>query len=121
MKAAGVKGGCTENENGGVDEEGKEQRHGRIDYGVFDGFTTTDIVLPKGAGLHNARVQVEIVRHHRGADDANSDIKHFLVAENLEARDETMGRFEPQRSGDENFIDEANGDRADQSDDEGLD
>ena len=36
-------------------------------------------------GLHDGRVQVEVVRHHRGAQDADRDVEHRRVGHDLGA------------------------------------
>ena len=120
MQAARMKRCSAENEDGCIDEEREEKGHGRIDYGVLDGFATTDVVVANGARLHNARMKVEVVGHHRCANDADGDVEHFPVAENLDLRNEAVYRFKPQRAGDENFIGKANGDRANESDNESF-
>jgi hypothetical protein len=39
-----------------------------------------------GARLHDAGMQIEIVRHHRGADDAKRQIEHRRVVDDLDGR-----------------------------------
>ena len=40
------------------------------------------------ARLHDGGMQVEIVRHHRRAEDADGDVEHVRVREDLAPRDE---------------------------------
>ena len=47
------------------------------------------------ARLHDRRVQVEVVRHHRRAEDADRDVEHVGVAQDLGARDEAERRRRP--------------------------
>ena len=73
------------------------------------------------ARLHDRRVQVQVVRHHRRAEDADRDVEHVRVAQDLGARDEAdrdrrqVGPRQPELDR------ERPGDQHDQRDDERLD
>ena len=47
------------------------------------------------ARLHDRRVQVEVVRHHGGPEDADGDVEHVAVAQDLRRRDESKGDRPP--------------------------
>ncbi len=105
-----MEGGGAKDEDGGVDEEREAEGQGGIEDGVADGFAAIASGGAEGAGLHDAGVQIEIVRHHRGAEDADGDVEHLAIAEDFRARDEADGGFAPQRVGEEDFVREAGGD-----------
>ncbi|MNC98334.1 hypothetical protein D3C83_162630 [compost metagenome] len=65
-------------------------------------------------------MQVEIVRHHRGAEDANGEIEHVRIADDL-----GRGEIAAQQRADlgrreRDFEREAGQDKQDHGDDEGL-
>ena len=117
MHAAGVKCSGTENKNGGVDEERETESEGRIEDGVTKGFAALLRLETEGARLHEARVEIEIVRHHGRAKDSDGDVEHFLVAEKIEARNKAARRLVPKRARKKDFVGEAGSDGEDQSDD----
>jgi len=47
----------------------------------------------KGASLHEAGVEIEIVRHDGGTEDADGDVEHFAVAEDLGVGKKTVRGF----------------------------
>ena len=59
--------------------------------------------------------------HHGGAEDADGDVEHFLVAQNFGAGDEAVGGFAPDRVREKDFVSEAEADAGDEGDDEGFD
>ena len=120
-EAASVECGGAENEDGGVDEERKKEGDGGIDYGVTKGFAFFRFLLAEGAGLHDAGMEIQVVRHHSGAENADGDVQHFLVAQYFSVGDEASGGFAPDRVREENFIGEAEADAGDQGDHEGFD
>src|SRR4029077_15879203 len=106
MKAARVEGRGSEHENGGGDKKGKTQSECGIEDSVTNGFPPGAQGRPERARLHDAGVQIKIVRHNRGAKNAYGDIEHFAVAQDFGARDEADGRFAPKRMRPENFVGE---------------
>src|SRR4029077_9977535 len=66
-------------------------------------------------------MQIEIVGHHGGAQDADGDVEHFLVAQDFGAGDETAGSFAPDRVREKDFVGEANREARDKVDDERFD
>ena len=86
-----VERGGGHDEDGGVDEEREHQRDGRVDGGEADRLALALVgvaVLPR---LHDRRVQVEVVRHHRRAEDADGDVEHLACRAGSRARDEADG------------------------------
>ncbi len=47
------------------------------------------------ARLHDARMQIEVMRHHRGADDAERQIQHRRVLDDLDRRREAADHLAP--------------------------
>src|SRR5713101_5991222 len=65
-------------------------------------------------------MEVEVMRHHGGAKNADSDIEHFAIAQDFGTRDEADGGRAPERMGKKDFVGEAGGNRGDKRDDEGF-
>ena len=116
-----MKRGSAENQNGGVDEQGEKEGDGGIDYGVTQGFAFFRPLSAEGTGLHDAGVQIEIVGHHGGAEDADGDIEHFFVTQDFRVRNETTGGFPPDRVSEKDFVRETEADAGDERDNEGFD
>src|SRR6266850_4346488 len=95
VEAARVKCGSAQDEDGGVDKkcEAESER------GIEDGITQSFLAITNGsaerARLDDARVQIEIVRHHGGAQDADGDVQHLLIAQDFRAWNETGDGFAP--------------------------
>src|SRR5690606_1599287 len=72
-----IKRGRSQDQNGRVHKECQVQGDGGIKKIEFQGFPQalgTSVQFP---GLHQGGVQVQIVRHHRSADNADGDIKRL--------------------------------------------
>ena len=115
-----MEGSGAKDENRGVDKKGEAERNGRVENGVTHGFAAVAGGGAKGPRLHNAGVKVKIVRHHRGAQDADGNVKHFAIPENFRAGDEADGGFAPEWVRKKDFVSEANGDGGDERNDEGF-
>ena len=74
--AAAMEDGGGDDQDGRIDEEGEGEREGGIDVGHADGFALAFGRALVVAALHDGRVQVEIVGHDRGAEDADGDVEH---------------------------------------------
>src|SRR5882762_11386552 len=98
MQAARVESGGAEHENGGVDEKRESEGEGGIENGVTQGFATLFRFGAEGARLHEAGVQIEIMRHDGGTENADGDVKHFAIAENFRAGKKAVRGFEPKRA-----------------------
>ncbi len=57
--------------------EREHQRDGRIDGGELDRLALLRHASAEAARLHDARMQIEIMRHHRGAENAEREIEHL--------------------------------------------
>ena len=66
-------------------------------------------------------MQVEIVRHHRRAEDADGDVEHLAVPQNFCARDEPEGERAESRLGEPHLDREGPRDEDDQGNDQRLD
>ncbi len=105
----------------GVDEEREHQRHRRVDRREPDRLALVLGQVAVFAGLHDRRVQVEVVRHHGRAEDADRDVEHVGVAQDLGARDEAERDAAQRRTGEPELDRERPGDQRDQRDDQRLD
>ena len=86
--AARVEGRGRDDQDRGVDEQRQHQRDGRVRRRPFDRVAPAFVVALVGAGLHDRGVQIEIMRHHRGADDADGDVEHLRIGDDLGGRHE---------------------------------
>ena len=110
-----VEGSGGGDQDGCVDKERKPECKGGINGGQAQRFAFAGVGAWEVACLHNAGMQVQIVRHDRCAKDADRYIKHRGVRENLrcwhEAADDSagIGARGPQ------FVGEAGADGEDES------
>ena len=63
-------------QNRRVDEECDGQGHRGVDGVELDRAPDGRVILLQLAALHQGRVQVQVVRHYGGADDADGDVDH---------------------------------------------
>ena len=104
-------------QNGRVDQKRAVHGDGRVGQVVLAGF---DYRLPAArhvAALHQGRVQVQIVRHHRGAEDADGDVQ-LLAGQDVGHKPRRNPRR--RRLTKENLDQEADPDDQPQRQDEGL-
>src|SRR5882672_5291586 len=120
MEASRMEGGGTENEDGGVDEEREAESKCGIEDGVTEGFATLLRFGAEGARLHEAGEKIEIVGHDGGTEDADGNVEHFAIAEDLGVGNEATRSLEPERAREENFVGKAGADGEDECDDEGF-
>ena len=73
------------------------------------------------ARLHDGGMQVKIVRHNRRADDADADVKHLLIRDDVRPRHESEHHADEAGFGKDQFSGEASGDGRDERDDQRLD
>ena len=78
-----------QNQDRGIDEKREHQRAGRVDGREFDRLAFAFRRLLEFPRLHDRRMQIEIMRHDRGADDADADVKHLLVHDDVRTRNKT--------------------------------
>ncbi len=114
MHPASVKRCRSQYQNRCIDEQCECQCHCGIERGITNRFAFSAGVGRKGARLHNARMQIKIVRHHRCAKDSYRDVKHFAVAQYFHARNKSHCRFAPDRMREKYFIREARRNRQNQ-------
>ncbi len=111
LMAAEVKRGGGEHEDAAIDEKREHQRERRIERREHDRLGLALRRAGEVARLHDRAVQVEIVRHHRRADDADRNEEHLLVAEKLRGRDEAERDAAEARPGENQLRGEASADR----------
>ena len=116
-----VKGRGGEDQDCGIDGQGDRERDVGIDGGEPDGFLFAYLIKGVSSRLHDGGVQVEIVRHHRGAKDADGDEEFSGVGDNGRGRDESFEYRRDVRLREEKFEAEACGDRSNQDNDQCLD
>ena len=74
----------------------EHQRDGAVDGGVFDRLAPCRRgVSLEGAGLHHRGVEIEVVRHHGRAEDADRDVEHRRIGDDLGRR--SIARQRPRR------------------------
>ena len=110
-----------EDQQGRIDGKREHQRHRRIDGRELQRFLLLGHRLAIGAGLDDARVQIEIVRHHRRTDDPEPQIEHVRVGEEIGGRRKAADHLAPVGVGHRDLHEEARRDNAHHGDDEGFD
>ena len=116
-----MKRGGSENQDRGIDEEGEGEGEGGIENGEAECFAFVGGGGAKSAGLHDAGMKIEIVRHHGCAKDANGNVKHLAVAQDFRAREKTADRLVPERLSEEDLVGEADRNGGDERDDKRFD
>jgi len=110
-----------EDEDGCVDEEGEHEGGCGVDVGEADGFALALLGARVVARLDDGGVEIEVVRHDGGAEDADGDVEHLGVGKDgLRGDDEVTGDGEPLGMREQNFDAEESGDGADEGDDQSF-
>src|ERR1019366_7003558 len=109
--------GRGQHQDGAIDEHGAVERHQQVDEVVAAGGTLGRFVVPDAAGLHQSRVEVEVMGHYRGPDNADGQVETVAV----EARRQAAEDLRYHRLGPEHFDTECRRDHGDERKDEGLD
>src|SRR4051794_25310755 len=112
--------GRRNNQDRRIDEKGAVERDRRVDEVVFARLPQPFRRFGYIAALNQRRVQVEIVRHHRRAQDADRDVQHLRVCEDRSAGNEALGDTDRIWLGEEQFDDEARADGGDEQENERL-
>ncbi len=122
LVAGAVKRRGGHHQDGGVDEEGEHQRDGRIDRCEVDRLALVRDRVAVLARLHDRGMQIQIVRHHRRAEDADRDVEHVRCRAGSRRAGRTR-RATPPRSGRARaeLDGERAGDGENQADDERFD
>src|SRR5262249_57277990 len=74
-----VKSGRSKDQDRGVDQQCEHQSEGGIERRKLDRFAPVLDACPETARLHDARMQVKIMRHNRSAENAKCEIEHLRV------------------------------------------
>ena len=110
VQAAGVKRGGAQDQDGGVDEQCETESEGGVENSEAEGFAAVAQGGAKRSRLHDAGVQIQIVRHYGRAEDSDGDVQHLAIAEDFRARNDSLGGFAPQGLREKNFVGETCGD-----------
>lgn len=116
-----MKSGGAEDKNGGVNEESEAESESGIENGVAYGLAAVAGGGTEGASLDDAGMEIKIVRHDGGAEDANGDVQHFAIVEDFGGGDEADDGGAPDRMREKDFVGKASADGGDESDDESFD
>ena len=120
LMAVGVKSRRRQDQDRGVDRHGEQQSDAGIRQSETDGLAPRFRISRHRAGLHDPRMQEQIVRHDGRADDAKPEIKHFRVAEQVARGDKAARRRAPVRPRQHELDCETGGDDDQEGDNEGL-
>ncbi len=118
--AGAVEDGGRHHQDRPVDEQRAHQRHRRVEGGVADGLPPARAGLLVAARLHDGGVEVEVVRHHRRAEDADGDVEHLRVGGELGRGDEARQHGAHVGPREDDLEQEAGAHRRDEGDDERL-
>ena len=77
--------------------EREHQRDRRVDGREFQRLALLRKAVAIGAGLHDAGMQIEIVRHHGRAEDAEREVEHLRIGDDLGRRREALDDRRPVR------------------------
>ena len=116
-----MEGGGGENQDRRIDEEREHQRDGRIPRCEFERLALFGRAFAIGARLYDAGMQIQVMRHDGGADDAERQIEHGRVRHDLGGGREAADHLPPLRIGQRDLHEETGEDHPQQRDDEGLD
>ena len=118
--AAAIERRRRNNQNRGIDEEREHERERRVDRRELDRFPFAAWIEFVVARLHDRGMQIEIVWHHRRAEDADRYIEHLGIDQDLWRWEKAFGDSNDVRPGKNNFQPEADADCADERDDQCL-
>lgn len=110
-----------EDQDRGIDRQREHQGDGAVPSRQPQRLAFGRKIKPEGAGLYDARMQVEVMRHDRRADDAKREVEHRRVVEDLAAWGKACDDFAPDRVGLSDEHDETGGDQRHQGNDQRLD
>ena len=108
------------NQNSGINQKGKVQGEERVQEVVAHGRLHAFRRAVNGARLHQGGMQIKIVRHDGGAQDADGDVEHFRVGEDLRRGDKPLGNRHHVGAHQEKFNQVAPADDPDQRDHHGF-
>ena len=115
-----VERGCGEDQNGAVDQQREKQRDRRIEDREADGGRFFGVAWTDRARQHNARMQIEIMRHDRRAQDPERDIEHRGICDQVAGGQERLGDIRHVWPGKHKLDREAGRDQDEKRDDEGF-
>src|SRR5207247_4774704 len=101
--------------------QGEHQGHGGIDGGKFDCLAFAAGGLFVFAGLDDGGMEVKIVRHNGCAEDADADVEHIPVFQDIRAWQKAPGNAGEIRFGPDQFNRKAGADGGDEGDDHSFD
>ena len=104
----------------GIDEQCQKQRNGAVERRPADGVAASVLGPLEGARLHDRGMQIEIVRHHGRADDADRHIEHVAVRHDRGRRQEAGKDRSDGRCRRHDLNHETDRDHDEQRDNEGL-
>src|SRR5439155_8128897 len=116
-----VEGGGREYQDCPVDEQSEHERNTRIDRGELDRFAFAFERLLELASLHNGRVQVKVMRHHGRTKDADADIEHSRICNNVRTGNKSEQDAGNAGFGEKKLGSETTSDGGDKRDHNGLD
>ena len=113
-----MEGGGAEHEQAGVDEEGETQRERGIPGGETHGLAPLLVGPTEVTGRDDRRVQVEVMRHDRRADDAERHEEHAGAGQHVGRGNKALHEFGDDGLGQQELDADAGRDGQDQHGDE---
>ena len=71
-------------------KKAKRQRDRRVEEREAHRLALARRPSPRTPRLHDRRVQIQVVRHHRRAEDADGDVEHLAVGDDVRGRHEAL-------------------------------
>ena len=90
-----------EHQQAGVDEKRQAKRERGIPGGEAHGLAALGFRLPEITRADDRRVQVEVMRHHRGADDTQRDEEHTGARQHVRGGNEASHHLGDDRLGEQ--------------------
>ena len=118
--AGSIKAGGRKDQDRGIDQQRKHQRHRAVDGGKAQRLPLFGQGIPVVARLDDGGMQIQVVRHHRGPKDAQRQIEHRRVGHDFSRRRKTPDHRPPFRVRHGDLNAKAHGNDPQQHDDERL-
>ncbi len=118
--AAAVESRGGEDQDRRIDQQRQGQRADGVEPGKADRRAFARRVVAADPGLHHGRMQVEVVRHHRRAEDADRQVQRLLAAQGVPGWPQAGGDIRPVGADQHQFDEETRADGRDQPQHYGL-
>ncbi len=103
-----------EDQNRCVDQQRQAQRTDGVQPRITNGAGLAGDIRAVDPGLHHRRVQIQVMRHDGGTQNADGDVQRLLAAQHIPARPQSGDHIRPERLDEDQLDGKAAGDGRDQ-------